>query len=132
MIRVDATSFVPIYEQIKKEILRLVASGRLKVHDPLQSIRDLAAEIIVNPNTVARAYRELERDGLVSAQKGRGSFVARRPEPAADRDIKAHLGRVMDEAIAEARKFDLGDRVIQDLFEERLKTGTDKKKGRTA
>lgn len=132
MIRVDATSFVPIYEQIKKEILRLVTTGRLKVHEPLPSIRDLAAEIIVNPNTVARAYRELEQDGLVSTQKGRGSFVARRPEPGADKDIKSHLARLMDEAIAEARTFDLGESAIRGLFEERLKTGADRKKGRPA
>lgn len=132
MIRVDATSFVPIYEQIKKEILRLVATGRLKVRDPLPSIRDLAAEIIVNPNTVARAYRELEQDGLVSTQKGRGSFVARRPQPGADKDVKAHLARVMDEAISEARNFDLGENAIQGLFEERLRTGADRRKGRPA
>ncbi len=132
MIRVDATSFVPIYEQIKKEVLRLVTTGRLKVHDPLPSIRDLASELIVNPNTVARAYRELEQDGLVSAQKGRGSFVARKPEPGADKDIKSHLSRVMDEAIAEARRFELGENAIQGLFEERLKTGHDRRKGRTA
>lgn len=132
MIRVDSTSFVPIYEQIKKEILRLVATGRLKVHDPLPSIRDLAAEIIVNPNTVARAYRELEQDGLVSTQKGRGSFVARRPEPGTDKDVRAHLARVMDEAIAEAKRFDLGESAIEGLFEERLKTGGDRKKGRPA
>jgi GntR family transcriptional regulator len=132
VIRVDPGSFVPIYEQIKKEILRLVATGRLKVHDPLPSIRDLAAEIIVNPNTVARAYRELEQDGLVSTQKGRGSFVARRPEPGGDKDIKAHLARAMDEAISEARRFDLGEGAIRGLFEDRLKTCGDRKKGRPA
>ena len=132
MIRVDATSFVPIYEQIKKEILRLVATGRLKVGDPLPSIRDLAAEIIVNPNTVARAYRELEQDGIVVTQKGRGSFIANRARPDAERDLKAHLGRVMDEAIAEARRFELDEAAIRALFEERLKTRTDRKKGRSA
>jgi GntR family transcriptional regulator len=132
VIKVDPASFIPIYEQIKKEIFRLVATGRLKVHDPLPSIRDLAAEIIVNPNTVARAYRELEQDGLVSAQKGRGSFVARRPEPATDRDVKAHLSRVMDEAIAEARKFDLDESTIRWLFEERINMDPDRKKGRTS
>ena len=133
MIRVDATSFVPIYEQIKKEILRLVATGRLKVHDPLPSIRDLAAELIVNPNTVARAYRELEQDGLVSALKGRGSFVARRPEPGADKGVRAHLVRVMDEAVTEARKFGLGEGDIRAVFEERLRVGGDNKKiGRQA
>ena len=113
MIRVDATSFVPIYEQIKQGIVRLVATGRLKAGEPLPSIRDLAAEIIVNPNTVARAYRELEQDGVIATQKGRGSVVAERARPDAERDLKAHLGRVMDGAIAEARKFDLGDDAVR-------------------
>jgi len=132
VIRVDATSFVPIYEQIKKEILRLVATGRLKVGEPLPSIRDLAASVIVNPNTVARAYRELEQDGVIATKKGRGSVIAERARPDAERDLKSHLARVMDGAIAEARRFELGEGAILELFEERLKTGASKKKGRPA
>jgi len=129
VIRVDATSFVPIYEQIKQGIVRLVATGRLKVGEPLPSIRDLAAEIIVNPNTVARAYRELEQGGLVLTQKGRGSFVADRARPDMDRDIKVHLGQAMDEAIAEARRFDLDAGAIRELFEDRLRRAAGRKKG---
>ena len=129
MIRVDATSFVPIYEQIKKEILRLVATGRLRVGDPLPSIRDLAASVIVNPNTVARAYRELEQDGVIATQKGRGSVIAERARPDAERDLKAHLGRVMDEAIAEARRYDLDSGAIRELFEDRLRRAGSRKKG---
>lgn len=132
MIRVDATSFVPIYEQIKQEFGRLVATGRLKVGEPLPSIRDLAAAIIVNPNTVARAYRELEQSGLIATQKGRGSFVADRARPDAERDLKAHLGRVMEGAIAEARKFDLDDDAIRDLLDDRLRRGAEIKKRRPA
>lgn len=129
MIRVDATSFVPIYEQIKQEFVRLAATGRLKAGEPLPSIRDLAAEIIVNPNTVARAYRELEQDGVIATQRGRGSFVADRARPDAERDIKAHLGRVMDRAVAEARKYDLGEGAILELFEDRLRRSADGKRG---
>ncbi len=129
MIRVDASSFVPIYEQIKQGIGRLAATGRLKVGDPLPSIRDLAAEIIVNPNTVARAYRELEQDGVIATQKGRGSVIAERSRPDAERVLRAHLGRVMDEAIAEARKYDLGEDAILGLFEDRLRKGADRKRG---
>jgi len=131
-MRVDASSFIPIYEQIKKDIVRRVATGQLKVHDPLPSIRDLATEIIVNPNTVARAYRELEQDGLITTQKGRGSFIAGRARPDAENDLNAYLGRVMDEAIAEARKFDLGESAILGLFEERLRRNADRRKRRPA
>jgi GntR family transcriptional regulator len=129
VIRVDATSFVPIYEQIKQGIVRLVATGRLKAGEPLPSIRDLAAEIIVNPNTVARAYRELEQDGVIATQKGRGSVITERARTDAERDLRAHLGQVLDEAIAESRKFDLDDDAIRGLVEERLRRGTGKKKG---
>jgi GntR family transcriptional regulator len=129
VIRIDATSFVPIYEQIKQEIVRLVATGRLEVGEPLPSIRDLAAEIIVNPNTVARAYRELEQGGVVSTQKGRGSFIAPQARPDAERDLRAHLGRVMDEAIAEARRFDVGDEAVLELFADRLRRGAGRRRG---
>jgi GntR family transcriptional regulator len=129
VIRVDPASFVPIYEQIKKEILRLSATGLLKAGEPLPSIRDLAAAVIVNPNTVARAYRELEQEGVISTQRGRGSFVAERTRPDAERDLRAHLGRVMDETVAEARRFGLDDDAVRDLFEDRLRRGADKKRG---
>jgi GntR family transcriptional regulator len=129
VIRVNATSFVPIYEQIKQEIVRLVAAGHLGVGEPLPSIRDLAAEIIVNPNTVARAYRELEQDGVVSTQKGRGSFITERAPADAERDLRAHLGRIMDETIAEARRFDLDDGAILEIFEGRLRRAAGRKKG---
>jgi GntR family transcriptional regulator len=121
VIRVDPASFVPIYEQIKKEVLRLVATGLLKARDPLPSIRDLAAELLVNPNTVARAYRELEQEGLISTQKGRGSFVAGRPQPDVGKDVEVYLGRILDEAIAEASEFGLGPDRILKLFEDRLR-----------
>jgi GntR family transcriptional regulator len=129
VIRVDPASFVPIYEQIKKEILRLSATGLLKAGEPLPSIRDLAAAVIVNPNTVARAYRELEQEGVISTQRGRGSFVAERARPDAERDLRAHLGRVMDETVAEARRFGLDDAAVRDLLEDRLRRGADKKRG---
>jgi GntR family transcriptional regulator len=129
VIRVDATSFVPIYEQIKQEIGRLVATGRLKTGEPLPSIRDLAASVIVNPNTVARAYRELEQGGLIATQKGRGSFVAERARPDAAKDLRAHLARAMDEAVAEARKFGLDDDDVRSLFEDSLRKSPDRRRG---
>jgi GntR family transcriptional regulator len=124
-MRVDASSFVPIYEQIKKEVVRLVATGAWRARDALPSIRDLAAELIVNPNTVARAYRELEQEGLISTQKGRGSFVSGRAQPDLEKDVEVYLSPVLDEAIAEARKFNLGTEAITTLFEKRLRKSPD-------
>jgi GntR family transcriptional regulator len=119
-IKVDTKGFVPLYEQVKAEIRRLAAIGAVKPRDPLPSIRDLAAEILVNPNTVARAYRELEQEGLITTQKGRGSFLAARRSMELERNIEAHLSRVMDETIREGLRFNLGPGKIRKLFEDRL------------
>jgi GntR family transcriptional regulator len=121
LIKVDTKSFVPIYEQVKMEVRRLAAVGALRPHDPLPSIRELAAEILVNPNTVARAYRELEQEGLITTQKGRGSFLAARRERDIDRELASYLGRRMDEAVREAGRFGLGPAEIRKLAEDSLR-----------
>jgi GntR family transcriptional regulator len=74
MIKVDTSSFVPIYEQIKKEFKKEIFREDLKPNDPLPSIRDLATELLINPNTVARAYRELEMEGFIYTRKGKVDF----------------------------------------------------------
>jgi GntR family transcriptional regulator len=75
-IKIDLKSFVPIFEQIKQQVTLLILRGRYKQGDALPSIRDLAAGLIVNPNTVARAYRELEQTGVITTRRGKGCFVS--------------------------------------------------------
>jgi GntR family transcriptional regulator len=65
----------PIYLQIIEEIKREIAKGNLRAGDKLPSVRDLAREIEVNPNTVARAYLELEREGVLVSKRGQGTFI---------------------------------------------------------
>lgn len=77
-ILLTAGSAVPIYRQIADQICRTVASGRLVTGEQMPSVRALAEELVLNPNTVARTYAELIRDGVLEAQKGKGVFVARR------------------------------------------------------
>jgi GntR family transcriptional regulator len=69
---------VPIYRQIADQVCRAVATGRLVTGEQMPSVRALAEELVLNPNTVARTYAELIRDGVLEAQKGKGVFVARR------------------------------------------------------
>jgi len=126
LIKVDTKGFVPIYEQVKAEIRRLAAVGAVKPHDPLPSIRELAAEILVNPNTVARAYRELEQEGLIYTQKGRGSFLKARSVQDMDRGLGAFLNRKMDETVREFRKFGLGPAEIRKVFEDSLRRSEEK------
>lgn len=82
-IRVSAQSSVPIYQQIVEQVKHSVASGRLKPGDELPTIRALAQRLLVNPNTVARAYRELEVEGLVNSRVGQGTTVASGVSPLA-------------------------------------------------
>jgi GntR family transcriptional regulator len=123
MIKVDTDSFVPIFEQIKQGIKRDITSGVLKPQQALSSIRDLAADLIVNPNTVARAYRELEMEGFIETRQGRGSLVAGNSAALAKQEREAILDRIFNEAVAEARRFYLNDAEILRLFERKLRAG---------
>lgn len=76
MIHVDSASRVPIYAQIVEQIKSQIAAGQLTPGDQLPTIRQLATDLRINFNTVVRAYLELEREGLISTQRGRGTFVA--------------------------------------------------------
>ncbi len=75
VLEIDVRSHVPIYLQIVEQVQRLVASGHFKPEDQLPTVRQLAAELRVNFNTVARAYRLLDEAGVISTQRGRGTYV---------------------------------------------------------
>ncbi len=71
----------PIYRQIADGVRRAILAGKVAPGDPLPSVRGLAEELVVNPNTVMRAFADLAREGLIDAQPGRGFFVAERRQP---------------------------------------------------
>jgi GntR family transcriptional regulator len=75
VLEIDVRSHVPIYLQIVEQVERLVATGHFKPEDQLPTVRQLAAELRVNFNTVARAYRLLDEAGVISTQRGRGTYV---------------------------------------------------------
>ncbi|UCE41110.1 MAG: GntR family transcriptional regulator [Candidatus Aminicenantes bacterium] len=122
MIKVDTSSFIPIYEQIKKEFKKEIFRGDLKPNDLLPSIRDLATELLINPNTVARAYRELEMEGFIYTRKGKGCYVSDDSTRLMKEERKSILIQTFDEVIEEAKKYGLGREEIKRLFEERLNT----------
>ena len=76
MFSIDTRSRIPIYEQLKNNIAGLIASGALTEDEQLPSVRTLARELGINPNTVQRAYQELENQGIIYQATGRGSFVS--------------------------------------------------------
>ena len=75
LFHIDLLSRTPIYEQLYKKIVELMLKGELKANDRLPSVRDLAKELGVNPNTVSKAYSQLEHDKVIYTLAGRGSFI---------------------------------------------------------
>lgn len=129
MITIETSGFIPIYEQIKKGIKSEISLGVLKSNEALPSIRDLAAELVVNPNTVARAYRELELEGFITTRKGKASLVSENSSSLVRRDTERLIEDVFDGAIAEARKFGLDAAGIRRIVESRLKNQEKRSQG---
>ena len=101
-VSISTTDPRPIYVQIMDEVRRGLVVGTLQSEDPLPSVRQLAADLRLNPNTVAQAYRELEREGIVYVRRGQGTFVAQRPSVAAER--KALAREVAERALLDAHR----------------------------
>lgn len=110
---------VPIYLQIVNQVKYLVASGRLAAGEELPPIRVLAGRLLVNPNTVARAYRELEVAGIVCKRRTAGTFVADAGSPLARRERRKILAGRIDALLAEARQLDIDMDEIIDLLRQR-------------
>jgi len=126
-IRVDTSKFIPIYQQIKSQIKRQVALGLLNPHQTLPSIRDLAADLLINPNTVARAYRELEMEGYIYTRKGKGCYVSFLNSAMIEEKRALAINQIFDDAIEEGMKFNIPHEKLKQVFEERL-SSVDKKK----
>lgn len=99
MVNINYRDPRPIYEQVKDGFVRLIVSGTMSENERLPSVRELAAELAINPNTIQRAYRELESDGYIYSVAGKGSFAAERSEVDESRK-KELLGR-FDELVSE-------------------------------
>lgn len=103
-IHISPTDGVPIYLQIVNQVKYLVASGRLRAGEELPPIRALAEQLVINPNTVARAYRELELAGVVTKRRTTGTYVSGAGSPLARRERLRILTERIDALLAEARQ----------------------------
>ena len=103
LVNLDPHDARPLYLQIMDEVRRALVVGTLRPDDPLPSVRELAAELLVNPRTVSQAYRELEREGVIYVRRGQGTYVA--PDAHAGRRERDALARgVAKRALLEARR----------------------------
>ena len=103
-ISISTGSTVPIYRQIMDQICRAIAVGRLVAGEQAPSVRALAEDLVLNPNTVARAYADLIRDGVLEAQKGKGVFVARRRTVYTRAERVRRVGATLDAFVNEGIK----------------------------
>jgi GntR family transcriptional regulator len=113
--RVDGRSGVPPYQQIAQQVRQALRMGVLDVGDQLPSVRDVVAVAVVNANTVLKAYRDLEREGLVEARAGQGTFVRARP-PGPPPGTHSRLGRGLVTWVRQARAAGLDDEAIESLL----------------
>src|SRR5213596_4288827 len=114
---IDAAHPTPLYHQLERAIRFAIATGRLRVGDQLPTVRQLAVDLRINANTVAKVYAELERAGVLETRRGVGTFVTARPNEAASRrDRERHLRELADHFIAQSheRGFSIDD-VIEHL-----------------
>lgn len=123
-INIDATDGVPIYLQLIQQIKYLIATGRLAASEQLPSVRKLSEQLVVNPNTVVRAYRELEMAGILATRPGAGVFVSPTASPLAKREQHQLLIEKIDTVLVEARHLEITTEGVVQLVRQRARAAT--------
>lgn len=118
-IQVSIRDGKPIYVQIVNQVKYLVASGRLQPGDQLPPVRKLAEQLLINPNTVARAYRELESARVIVTRRGSGAFVSDNGSPLARREQTRILNERIDMLLTEARQMKVDVETVIQLVRQR-------------
>jgi GntR family transcriptional regulator len=119
-IVINTGSATPIYKQITDQVRLAVATGKLAVGQQLASVRALAEDLVVNPNTVARAYNDLAREGLIESRAGRGVFITRKRKMFTREEGRRRLEPLMDGLIGEAMVMDFTQEELREAFEKKL------------
>ncbi len=114
--KIDYHSGQPVYQQILDNFKSEIISGNLKANDPVPSIRELARMLNVNPNTVARAYRELENEGLIYSRTGIGSFIAAEDQCTLEEKALEAVYPELKRLIQLSRTFNLHKSMLEKLF----------------
>lgn len=120
-LRIDPSAAEPIFSQIVSAVKRAAAEGRLRAGDRLPTVRELAAELVVNPNTVARAYQQLEAEGVTLSRRGAGTVLAERPSPLRADERQRRLRAAFDQALSEALHIGCGEAELRAAFDAALR-----------
>jgi GntR family transcriptional regulator len=126
---IDPSSGTPIYRQLVDQVRQAVASGVLRAGDRLPSVRDLAVELAVNPNTVAKSYQELEREGVIETPRGRGSFIADRDHTVSEAERLRQFTEAAEKLAADAYRLRIGSDRAAAIFRERVEEAERRRSG---
>ena len=118
--RIDPTKSDPIYAQLMGEVKYFVATGMMSAGESLPSVREMALKLRINPNTVARAYRELEREGVVVAMRGKGVFIADAPRSGDKKLAQAEIKRALEGILVEAFHMGISAEQVRKLLDGRI------------
>lgn len=118
--KVDPQSSEPLFQQIVNRVKQAVAVGRLKPGDRLPSVRELAKELVINPNTIARAFRELEGEGITLSRRGSGTFVAERKVVLKAEERRRRLREALEAALRDAVHLGLDEQEVRKVFDAAL------------
>jgi GntR family transcriptional regulator len=116
-ITIDPSNGLPIYLQIVNQIKTSIAMGRLMPEDPLPSVRQLAVDLAVNPNTVARAYLDLDYEGIIYKRQGAGTFVSSQGVEMSKNERRKVLGELIEKALVEGVNLGLEEKELREAFE---------------
>ncbi len=119
-LRLDTAGGMPIYLQLIEQIKYHIATGILKADDELPSVRALACAQLINPNTVARAYLELEREGVIYKRRGMGTYVAAKEVSMSNEERLNITRNLMEKALVEGTQLGLDAASLRRVFEETL------------
>jgi GntR family transcriptional regulator len=120
LFKPNPTTGVPIYLQLMEQVKHGIETGALRPGDQLPGIRPLAEELVINPNTVAKAYRELEHEGVIELRHGAGAFVAKTARPKKQTATMLEGQSIVTSAVEQLRQRGVTDDEIRRLFEAEL------------
>jgi GntR family transcriptional regulator len=120
VIRIDPSDGRPLFAQIVESVKRSVGTGSLKAGDRLPSVRELAKELVINPNTIAHAYQVLEAEGVTVSRRGSGTFIAERRPRVRDEERRRRIGAALDELLTEATHLGASESELRESFEDAL------------
>ncbi len=121
LLRVDPASPEPLFAQLVAAVKRAVATGRLRAGDRLPSVRELAAELTINPNTIAKAYQALEAEGVTVSRHGSGTFVADRRVTVRRSEQKRRVREGLDALLSDALHLGLSEDDVRDEFDDAVR-----------